>query len=103
MLAMSSSDFIVSFAWFMTTWPIPKDDLVLDSPSDKVYGNIGTVQTCTAQAFFIQLGIVTPFYNAILSCYYYLTIRREWKEDDFKKRIDFDFPRIDFTVNVISF
>jgi len=89
MLAMSSSDFIVSFAWFMTTWPIPKDDLVLDSPSEKVYGNIGTVQTCTAQAFFIQLGIVTPFYNAILSCYYYLTIRREWKEDDFKKRIEY--------------
>lgn len=77
MLSMSTSDFIVSFAWFMTTWPIPKDENSVDNPSDIVYGNSGTMQTCTAQAFFIQLGIVTPFYNALLSCYYYLTIRRE--------------------------
>lgn len=88
MLAMSTSDFIVSFAWFCTTWPIPLDDLVIDNPSDKVFGNIGTVQTCTAQAFFIQLGIVTPFYNGLLSLYYYLTIRREWKEEDFKWKIE---------------
>lgn len=89
MLSMSTSDFIVSFAWFCTTWPIPRDDLVLDNPSEKIYGNIGTPQTCTAQAFFIQLGIVTPFYNALLASYYYLTIRREWKEDDFMKRVEF--------------
>jgi len=88
MLSMSTSDFIVSFAWFCTTWPIPKDDTVLDDPSEKVYGNIGTPQTCTAQAFFIQLGIITPFYNAILSLYYYLTIRREWKEEDFKWKVE---------------
>lgn len=88
MLSMSTSDFIVSFAWFMTTWPIPKDENSVDNPSDIVYGNSGTMQTCTAQAFFIQLGIVTPFYNALLSCYYYLTIRREWKEEEFKKRVE---------------
>jgi len=88
MLAMSTTDFIVSFAWFCTTWPIPKDELVLDSPSAKVYGNIGTPNTCTAQAFFIQLGIITPFYNGLLSLYYYLTIRREWKEEDFKWKIE---------------
>lgn len=89
MLAMSSSDFIVSFAWFCTTWPIPKDENSLDNPSERVFGNIGTMQSCTAQAFFIQLGIITPFYNALLSCYYYLTIRREWKEEDFKKRVEY--------------
>jgi len=88
MLSMSTSDFIVSIAWFCTTWPIPKDDTVLDNPSERVYGNIGTPQTCTAQAFFIQLGIITPFYNAILSLYYYLTIRREWKEEDFKWKVE---------------
>lgn len=89
MLAMSISDFIVSGAWFCTTWPIPRDDLVLDNPSDWLYGNIGTQRTCTAQAFFIQLGIVTPFYNALLALYYYLTIRREWKEEDFKCKIEY--------------
>ena len=89
MLAMSSSDFIVSFAWFCTTWPIPKDENSLDNPSERVYGNIGTMQSCTAQAFFIQLGIITPFYNALLSLYYYLTIRREWKEEQFKKRVEY--------------
>ena len=88
MLSMSTSDFIVSFAWFCTTWPIPKDVNSLDNPSEIVFGNIGTTQTCTAQAFFIQLGIITPFYNAILASYYYLTIRREWKEEEFKRRIE---------------
>ncbi len=89
MLAMSVSDFIVSGAWFCTTWPIPRDELSLDNPSESVYGNIGTQGTCTAQAFFIQLGIITPFYNALLALYYYLTIRREWKEEDFKCRIEY--------------
>jgi len=89
MLAMSSSDFMVSFAWFCTTWPIPKDDNSLDSPSELVYGNIGTMKTCEAQAFFIQLGIITPFYNALLASYYYLTIRREWKEEEFKRKIEY--------------
>jgi len=93
MLSMSCSDFLVSFAWFMTTWPIPKDENSLDSgsvnPSESVYGNIGTQQTCTAQAFFIQLGIITPFYNGLLAIYYYLTIRHEWKEEDFKKKVEY--------------
>jgi hypothetical protein len=89
MLAMSSSDFIVSIAWFCTTWPIPKDENSLDNPSEVLYGNIGTMQTCTAQAFFIQLGIVTPFYNGLLSLYYYLTICKEWKEKDFKRKVEY--------------
>lgn len=89
MLAMSSSDFVVSFAWFCTTWPIPKDENSLDNPSEIVYGNIGNMQSCTAQAFFIQLGIITPFYNALLASYYYLTIRKEWKETEFKRRVEF--------------
>lgn len=89
MLAMSSSDFIVSLAWFCTTWPIPKDENSLDNPSEVVYGNVGNMHSCTAQAFFIQLGIITPFYNALLSLYYYLTIRKEWKESEFKRRVEF--------------
>ena len=89
MLAMSTSDFMVSIAWFCTTWPIPKDENSLDNPSDIVYGNIGTMQTCTAQGFFIQLGIITPFYNALLAFYYYLTIRREWKEEEFKRKVEY--------------
>ncbi len=89
MLSMSSSDFIVSGAWFCTTWPIPKDELQVDNPSEYLFGNVGNQQTCTAQAFFIQLGIITPFYNAILACYYYLTIRREWKEEEFKCRVEY--------------
>lgn len=89
MLAMSISDFMVSFAWFCTTWPIPKDENSIDNPSDYVYGNSGTIQTCTAQGFFVQLGIITPFYNALLACYYYLTIRREWKEKEFKRKVEY--------------
>jgi len=54
-----------------------------------VYGNSGTMQTCTAQAFFLQLGIITPFYNALLACYYYLTIRRQWKEKEFRLKVEY--------------
>lgn len=92
MLAMSTTDFIVSCAWFMTTWPIPSDATyeAMDlPPPGNVWGNSGTRQTCTAQAFFIQLGIITPFYNALLSAYYYLTIRREWKEEQFKTKVEY--------------
>mmetsp|Transcript_23111 Transcript_23111/g.54574 ORF Transcript_23111/g.54574 Transcript_23111/m.54574 type:complete len:568 (+) Transcript_23111:271-1974(+) len=83
MLTMSLSDLMTSMAWFCTTWPIPKDD------DSDVYGNVGTTQTCTAQAFFIQLGIITPFYNALLALYYFLTIRMEWKEPAFKKKVEY--------------
>jgi len=89
MLAMSTSDFVVSFAWFCTTWPMPKDENVLDSPSERIYGNIGTRLSCDTQGLIIQLGIITPFYNALLALYYYLTIRREWKERDFKCKIEY--------------
>eukprot|EP00536_Pseudo-nitzschia_multiseries_P005228 jgi/Psemu1/163798/gw1.95.95.1 len=80
---MSISDLMTSVAWFCSTWPIPAD-----APPG-IYGNIGNRKTCTAQGFFIQLGIITPFYNAILALYYFLTIRHEWKEPAFKVKVEY--------------
>lgn len=78
---MSISDCIITNAHFFSTWPIPKD-----SDDDfPVYGNIGNTGTCTAQGFFIQLGIMVPLYNAFLVLYFLLTIRRGWTEAQFQK------------------
>ena len=40
-----------------------------------VWGNVGTVQTCSAQGFFEQFGVSTVMYSASLSVYYLITIR----------------------------
>ena len=45
---------------FMSTWPIPKENV-------DVYDPRGTVQTCSAQGFFIQANIASPIYNFCLS------------------------------------
>jgi hypothetical protein len=88
-LGLSLSDWLLSIAWFMTTWPIPKDEYVLDNPSETVYGNSGSTQTCAVQGFFIQLGIMSPMYNSLLACYYYMAIRYGWGGDKFKRRIEY--------------
>ncbi|KAL7447621.1 hypothetical protein ACHAXS_000019, partial [Conticribra weissflogii] len=49
----------------LSTWPIPKG-------TEGVYGASGTTQTCTAQGFFNQLMLVSPFYNLMLAWYYLL-------------------------------
>lgn len=45
------------------------------SESSLRYLSIGNVESCTAQAFLLQLGIGFVSYNACLSLYYLLTIR----------------------------
>ncbi|KAL3924776.1 MAG: hypothetical protein SGILL_000840 [Bacillariaceae sp.] len=82
---MSVTDVIVSSAFFMSTWAIPKDSYVEIFP---VYGNVGTVATCNAQGFFLQLGVMLPMYNALLVLYYFVTIRMGWNEQRFQKRVE---------------
>ncbi|KAG7342680.1 hypothetical protein IV203_020624 [Nitzschia inconspicua] len=80
-LGMSISDCIISCAHFFSSWPIPAD---ADSEFS-IYGNIGNTMTCSAQGFFIQLGIMVPLYNSLLVLYFVLTIRRGWTEADFQQ------------------
>jgi hypothetical protein len=82
---MSVFDILSSSAWFLTSWPVPKD-----APFLGVWTvwNVGNRQTCTAQGFFIQLGIGTVIYNACLALYYLLVIRYGWKNAYVAKRVE---------------
>ena len=53
LLAMSIVDIMASIAYMFSTIPAPKG-------SHEVIWAFGTVQTCTAQGFFVQLGLVAP-------------------------------------------
>ena len=39
------------------------------------YITVGTIPTCTAQGFFVQLGLAVPLYNAALCIYYVLAVQ----------------------------
>ncbi len=52
LVGMSICDLSMSGGIFMSTWPMPRD-------VPNVYGNVGTVQTCSAQGFFEQFGVST--------------------------------------------
>ena len=60
LFAMCIVDFFGSISMFMSTWPIPKENV-------DVYDPRGTVQTCSVQGFFIQANIASPIYNFCLS------------------------------------
>lgn len=76
MFAMSLMDLNTSFWYFLSTWPIPR------GTEDVAYAS-GTTQSCTAQGFFLQLGLATPLYNVVLSIYYCFVVRYQWKERQF--------------------
>jgi hypothetical protein len=78
---MSVCDIISSSAWFLTSWPVPED---------LPFGlwNVGNRRTCSAQGFFIHLGIGTVTYNACLALYYLLVIRYGWKNEYIAKRVE---------------
>jgi hypothetical protein len=78
---MSVCDILSSSAWFLTSWPIPEDF---------PFGiwNAGTERTCSAQGFFIQLGIGAVIYNACLALFYLLVVRYGWKDAYIAKRVE---------------
>jgi len=78
LLGLSFWDSMTSIAVFMGTWPIP-------AGTDGVYMASGTAGTCTAQGFWIQVGVGAPLYNASLSMYYFLVIFKGWKDHQMKK------------------
>jgi len=72
-MSMSISDCFGSFSdSVLSTWPIPRGEAYLAA---------GTVQTCSAQAFFGQTAVLcTMTYNVSLATYYILVIVCGWKE-----------------------
>ena len=55
--------------------------------SSTIY-NVGTVQTCTAQGFFVHMSMGTLMYNCCMSLYYLLIIRYNWSNERFAKRVE---------------
>jgi hypothetical protein len=70
---LSVASMFRSVAFFFSTWPIPRD-------FEGAFGNIGNRTTCRIQGFIIQFGLVSPIYMAMISMYYWLTIRYGWPE-----------------------
>jgi len=83
---LSAGDMITSFfGFFVNSWAAPNTlggEYGFFSP----YGAMGTTETCEAQGFLFQLGIlITPLYNVMIGTFYLLTVTFHWKETRLKK------------------
>lgn len=79
---LSVCDCLASFAWGLTSWPIPAD-----APM-RVW-NVGTVGTCTAQGFFVQLGgLGAIFYSLSLALHYFMVIRLGLSDEWIGKHVE---------------
>jgi len=68
---ISIFDAINSFNLFLSTWPIPKGEMLWA---------VGNDTTCNIQGFVAQLVLGNALYNASLAVYYLLVINYGWKE-----------------------
>jgi len=112
LLGLSVFDVISSFGYFFTAWAVPKNppnvfhsDVVIGD-SDKECGlryvyrldfpyAAGNVQTCTAQGFFIQVGVIgSVLLTALLSLSSLLTIKYNWREHKLRKFELFTVPSV---------
>ena len=60
---------LVSSIWFMVgSAAVPEDD-------ETTWGAHGTIQTCTAQGFFLQIALAVPLYYCSLSLYSYVAVK----------------------------
>lgn len=70
LMALSFCDLISSLAWFLSTWPIPKDD----DQGISIY-NIGNQYSCNLQGFMLQFAFLGgALYNTCLSVYFCLLV-----------------------------
>jgi len=78
---MAAFDIFSSIAFGLSTWPIPRE-------STGVYAPLGTVATCSAQGFFVQAGIASPFYKLMFSLYFLLQVNFGMSESQISKRAE---------------
>lgn len=81
LFTMSSFDILSSIWYGLSTWPIPAN-------TEGVFGASGTLGSCTAQGFFIEMSIIVPVYNSMLSVYYFLVIRNGMSEKKFLTKVE---------------
>eukprot|EP00547_Thalassionema_nitzschioides_P008786 CAMPEP_0194227378 /NCGR_PEP_ID=MMETSP0156-20130528/42827_1 /TAXON_ID=33649 /ORGANISM="Thalassionema nitzschioides, Strain L26-B" /LENGTH=298 /DNA_ID=CAMNT_0038959859 /DNA_START=88 /DNA_END=981 /DNA_ORIENTATION=- len=83
--ALSLFDLLSSIWFCINTWAQPNDGPMFH-PKGLLHGNN---LTCGMSGFSIYLGsLAIPWYNASLSAYYYLTARRQWKEEQVQKKLE---------------
>ncbi|KAL7526475.1 hypothetical protein ACHAWF_001785 [Thalassiosira exigua] len=97
LVAMSLSDIVSSFSYFLSTWPIPQVghegvggwSKACDGCSPYHYASVGTDATCAAQGFGMQFGMMTTAtYNVMLAIHYLLTIRWSFSEARLKSKVE---------------
>lgn len=93
MLVMSIVDGLSSSALAFSTLPIPAGTV-------GVYGAVGTTQSCTTQGFFIQLMMISPLYNLILSTYYLLLGKYHMSEEEIARRYEKNMHVAAITIGV---
>ena len=71
---MSIFDIIGSIGWAFSTAPIPQG-------SNCAYGAIGNEATCATQGFMLTLGLIVPWYNAMLCIYYLLVVKYNVRDE----------------------
>ncbi|CAB9528023.1 expressed unknown protein [Seminavis robusta] len=75
---LSISDIMASLAALFMPYMVPSFMGLL--------GAVGNVASCSAAGFFLSLGVMMACcYNFYLSGYYLATVRKNWKEYDFRK------------------
>lgn len=76
LVGMSAVDIAATFAWFLSTWPLPKGTMPFA---------VGNTVSCNFQGFLLQLAIGAPLYNCSLALYYLLVIKFNWTNDQLVK------------------
>jgi len=82
LVCMSIIDIMSSLAWSFSASAVQE---VHHSAGFYIYGAKGTRASCTAQGFFIQLGLTSPFYNCTLALYYLLIVSFGWSDTRIQK------------------
>jgi hypothetical protein len=95
LLGLSFFDMCGSFGFSFSTTLAPAGAL-----GNGNFPSYGTVGTCTAQGFFVQLGLGVTYYNASLCIYYLLTVRYRVTDGYISKCI---LPMIHLVVFTITF
>merc|ERR1711907_477352 len=83
--------------YVLSTWPMVPSEVVYEDDIDGD-GELESVSlplwatsnkgTCTAQAFFVQLGLGGPMCNLGLAIYYLLVIKHGWKDARLRKNFE---------------
>ena len=84
LIALSMSDMMSSIGFFLSTWPIPRNEDV----EDPVFGSFGNENSCRIQGFLVQLSIMAPLYNVGLATHYLLVVKYKVTEEIMRRNIE---------------